>query len=140
MVAIPVFPDAVDAWVTYLQDRLDPPVGGERNRNAPFVRVRRAGGGGGTKITDNAQMIFESYGSYSDDAARLANHTRAHVFAAAGTRLTATVSCKTVTTVSEPADLPDPDAPELKRYTFTVLTALKAQLAEPEQLRGTATP
>lgn len=138
--AIPVAPDAVGAWIEYLAPRLDTPVKGERDAGTSFVRVRRAGGGGGTKITDNAQMVFECYGPFKDDAARLANHSRAHVFAAAGTRLTAEAFCKTVVNVSEPADMPDPDRPDLERYSFTVLTGLKTRMIDAAALRGTPAP
>lgn len=137
MAGIAAYPDAVSAWVGYLGPLLDPPVGGERAGGESFVRVRRVGGGGGTKITDNAQMVFECYGPYADDAARLARDCRAHVFAAAGTRLTAEAHCKNVANVSGPADLPDPERPALTRYSFTVLTALKARIEDPGQLRGT---
>ncbi|UXE04749.1 tail terminator [Arthrobacter phage Shambre1] len=130
------FPDAVEAWVGYLAPRLDPPVGGERRDADAFVRVLRTGGVRQTKITDNAQVTFECYARYDDDAARLASHARSHVLAAAGSRLSPAAFCKSITEVSGPAEMPDPDT-ELSRYSFTVLTALKATVAAPEQLRGT---
>lgn len=137
MAKIPFAPDAVDAWVSYLNPRISAPVGGKRAAGASFVRVRRVGGSPQTRITDNAQMVFECYAEDNAAADTLASHVRAHVFAAAGTRLDGGPSCKTVTNISAPAEMPDPETPTLSRYTFTVLTALKVRFAEPEQLRGT---
>lgn len=129
-------PDVTDAWVTYLDPLLDVPVTGEKANARAFVRVVRTGGTMQTKVTDNAQMTFEAYAEHDDEAVRLCQDTRAHVLAAAGTRLTADAFCKRVGEASGPAELPDPDS-ELSRYTFTVETAIRARAIDPGQLRGT---
>lgn len=129
------FADTTGAWVEYLDPRLDVPVRGEKANAESFVRVVRTGGITATKITDNAQMTFECYASHDDEALRLALDTRAHVLAAAGTRLTADAFCKSIGEVSGPAELPDPDS-ELSRYSFTVNTAIRARVVDPGQLRG----
>jgi hypothetical protein len=129
-------PDVTAAWVEYLDPRLDVPARGEKADAPAFVRVVRTGGIMETRITDNAQMTFECYAEHDDEAVRLAQDTRAHILAAAGTRLTADYFCKRVSEVSGPAELPDPDS-ELSRYTFTVNTAIRARVVDPGQLRGT---
>lgn len=129
-------PDVTDAWITYLDPLLDPPVRGEKADAETFVRVVRTGGVMDTRITDNAQMTFECYAAHDDQAVKLAQDTRAHILAAEGTRLTADYFCKRVSEASGPAELPDPDS-ELSRYTFTVNTAIRARVVDPGQLRGT---
>lgn len=129
-------PDATAAWIEYLDPRLDPPVRGEKANTDAFVRVVRTGGVMETRITDNAQMTFECYARHDDEAVKLAQDTRAHVLAAAGTRLTADYFCKRVSEASGPAELPDPDD-ERSRYSFTVNTAIRARVVDPGQLRGT---
>jgi hypothetical protein len=129
-------PDTTAAWIEYLDPRLDVPVRGEKANAPSFVRVVRTGGVMQTRITDNAQMTFECYAAHDDEAVRLAQDTRSHVLAAAGTRLTADAFCKRVGEVSGPAELPDPDSEQLSRYTFTVETAIRARVVDPGQLRG----
>lgn len=126
------YPLATTAWSVFLQGRLSLPAGGgyPDPEITEFIRVERAGGSGGTKVTQPAQMVFECYGSDADIAEQLANRALSYVSAAAGTRISIEppAYCKNVILVSAPGKQDDPDRPDLARYTFTALTALKGAI------------
>lgn len=126
------FPAATTAWAVYLQEKMTLPAGGGYPGAdvTEFIRVERAGGSGGTMVTQPAQMVFECYGADADIAEEMAGRALSYVSAAAGTQITTAppVSCKNVILVSAPGRQDDPDRPELSRYTFTVLTALKGAI------------
>lgn len=127
-----VFPPATTAWSVYLQEALSRPAGGgyPSGDETEFVRVVRTGGHRPTKVTEAAQMTFECYGPDADVAEQLAADTSSWVYAGAGTRITGQppVFCKDVENVSAPSYQRDPERPDLSRYTFTVLTALKGNI------------
>lgn len=126
------YPLATTAWAVYLQERMEVPAGGgyPGPDATEFIHVERAGGSGGTMVTQPAQMVFGCYAADADIAESMAGRALSYVSAAAGTRITMEppVSCKNVTLVSAPGRQPDPDRPDLARYTFTVLTALKGAI------------
>lgn len=140
------FPDAEAAWITFLAGRLPVPVS---NRvldtrddedvlvTPRFIRVLRAGGNRYNKMIDQPQMIFECYAEHDDVASALAREARAHVHSAEGLEIAPGVFCKRLRDVTGPSNIPD-EQPTRSRYSFTVMTGLRAELPEIPDPKDTA--
>lgn len=136
-----IFPDAEAAWIHFLADRfggrfpITNRVLDERDPETDdlvepvFIRVLRAGGNRYNKMIDQPQMIFECYGEFDDEASALAREARAHVHSAEGLEIAPGVFCKRLRDVTGPSNIPD-EQPNRSRYSFTVMTGLRAETTE----------
>lgn len=121
------FPEAEDAWITFLAARTAFPVGTKTRAAVQFVKVLRAGGNRRLLMLDAAQMIFECYAADDAVAARFARTVRALVHSAEGSEIVPGVRCKKIRDVSGPSNIPDQEH-ESSRYSFTVMTDLRGQV------------
>lgn len=127
-----LFPDAEDAWATYLRPLLGGLKVGTRSRSdAKFVKILRIGGNAssprGRAIMDGAQMAFECYAEDDAQAAEFAAVVRAFVHAAEGSEIAPGVFFKRLRDVSGPSNIPDEEHSS-SRYSFTVMTDLRARV------------
>jgi hypothetical protein len=93
------------------------------SRPSRFVTVIRTGGPRLNLVVDGAQITVDSWGRNDEEAADLAQLSRAHVNAMRGTAV-AGHAVYQVTEVGGPADLPDP-ASNQSRYRQSFIVAIR---------------
>lgn len=122
-------PDTVALVIGWLSTRLDVPVSSDVPNPRPdaFVTVRNFGGPGRTVISDRPTISIEAWALTKPASLALAQQTRGHLWDMAA-RVIGAQTVYSVTDVSSPADLPDPDSAQ-PRATFTVEIRLRLATA-----------
>lgn len=124
------FPDAEQLLIDSLGDELDPiPVRLTipNPRAEAFLIVQRVGGVRRDLVTDAPLLIIEAWDNAGPTAAKaLLGRARTHIAALRGTTLDG-VAVYSVTELSGPAFLPDPESNQT-RYTYSVQVALRGSV------------
>jgi hypothetical protein len=104
-----IFPDTVDAVITWLDQWMDVPVRSKVPNPRPdaFITVTRTGGPQRNLVTDEAQITVESWGRSDAEAHDLAQDARGLINSIIGETVNGTPFYR-VTELSGPANLPDP--------------------------------
>lgn len=120
------FPDVEDLLTTFLTGALGVPVGTRASSTAPFVRVLRTGGPPATRVSDSPQVTVEAYHSRESGAVQLLERARRALADLPGAELSG-FRVQSVDLIGGPANLPDPSAPSLSRYTFTAVVQIRGK-------------
>lgn len=124
MADYPKFPDALDAWLTYLNGQLPAEEIGPNVLAGPrFVTLTRTGGPA-DRFTDNPMLTAGCYGGDLQEAFSLAADVRHAIHNARGRALTPTVLCKGINEFSGPADDPDEEH-DSRRVSWTFAAKLR---------------
>lgn len=124
MTGYPEFPDALDAWITYLNAEVPGEAIGPNVLGQPrFVQITRTGGPA-DRFTDNPMCTVNCYDTDLQAAFGLAGTIRHAIHNARGRRLSPAVSCKSLNEFSGPADDPDEEH-DSRRVSWTFAAKLR---------------
>lgn len=135
MAEIITFPDVEAAIITHYRTALTLVSEGEfagievsttipDPRPSEFVRVNRIGGQRRNLVTDEATVIVEAWALSGPRASRLAELTRAHLYAAGEDQSLGGARCYWVQEFAGHGSLPDPDSGHI-RYSATYAVAVR---------------
>lgn len=123
---LPEFPDAKDAWITFLEQKFRPlRVTDAIVDDRSFIRIGRIGGPQHDKFSDFPMVSVDVYAPDRQAAMQLAGKVRSTIGNARGKRLSDTVACKRITETSGPYDNPD-EGHASERVSWSFQSRLRA--------------
>lgn len=102
------------------------PVSTRRRDQAPFVRVRHVGGTALSRVHEDVLFTVEAYEATESAALRLDERARGYLLEKAPS-VSLTRRVRVVEEAGAPVYLPDPERPDVERYSFTVKMRFRRQ-------------